>query len=587
MSTGTRNRQSKQSTESRSSLSRDAETERGFICRTFYDRGGKTMSQLFMEAKAAGIDPSWFSDPASRVVWKAAEEIFKGTEFSKINLYLLTRTANRIASNSKDDEERDVTVAKEFFDQSEALVRGTDEYSTYVKLLRDAAIGRRTMEAMTNAAESLASGEDAQQVSSRLIVQAQMILKGAAPTSKVSIAELADEVIDGYIEAHRQIVELGNYEYTPGVQLPWRKLAWAMNGMISGVYILAARPGVGKTAMALNLSRFWSSIGLKVVFNSIDMDPKSYIRRQLVEMSRISQRKMQFAKSTNFEADIAKLKAEAEELKRLEASGNFSLFKEHDIETFKAYCSILKEQGQLDVLVIDYLQLMTFKGCMRMGTTQKTTFVSNLIHEMSVELGIPILCLSQLNRDNTKDGGREPELSDLRESGAIEQDATAVMLLYRDEALRKKWRETEPPVQYARNRVPSPALNSICPIWLKLAKAREGDEGVKIPFVAMQSKYAWYLGDYEAQGQDKFARVYDDWRHDPIEKVWEENGALIRMEDVRAIEQKNREIAAAQHQNYRPRTAEQTQPAHAPGYEGPEIETDTVDVETMMMQEGL
>ena len=559
------------------SLTREAETERGFICRTFYDRGGKTMSQLFVEAKSAGIDPSWFSDPTSRVVWKAAEEIFAGTDFKSINLFLLTRTANRIASKSKDDEERAVKVEKDFFDQSESLVRGSDEYSTYVQLLRDAATGRRTREAMSNAAEALAAGEDAQQVLSRLIVQSQMILKGSAPSSKVSIASLADEIVAEYKEAYHQIVELGNRDYSPGIQLPWRRLAVAMNGMTSGVYILAARPGVGKTALALNFARFWTSIGLKVVFNSIDMDPKSYIRRQLVEMSRISQRKMQFAKSRDFAADIAKIEAEVAELKKLEANGNFSLFKEHDIESFKAYCTIMKDQGKMDVLVIDYLQLMTFKGCMRMGTTQKTTFVSNLIHEMSVELGIPILCLSQLNRDNTKEGGREPELSDLRESGAIEQDATAVMLLYRDEALRKKWRETEPPVQYARNMAPSPALDAICPVWLKLAKAREGTEGVKIPFVAMQSKYAWYLGDYEAKEKDdKFARVYDDWRHDPIEKVWEQNGALIRTEDKRLLEQKNLELAAAQdaylHGN-----------APAPAQPAPEPETEPeTDVETLI-----
>ena len=530
-----------------SPLSKEAETERGFICRTFYARGGKTMAQMFVEAKSAGVDPSWFSDPTSRVVWKAAEEIFGGTDFKAINLFMLQRTANKIASKSKDDEEKMVKVEKSFFDQSDALVRGTDDFKTYINLLRDAATGRRMKEAMSNASEALAAGEYAQSVVSRLIVQSQMILKDTTPSSKVSIGTLADEIVAEYKEAYHQIVELGNVDYAPGIRLPWRRLADAMNGMNAGVYILAARPGVGKTALALNFSRFWTSIGLKVVFNSIDMDPKSYIRRQLVEMSRISQKKMQFARSKDFAADIAKIEAEVAELKRLEKSGNFSLFKEHDIESFKAYCTIMKDQGQLDVLIIDYLQLMTFKGCMRMGTTQKTTYVSNLIHEMSVELGIPILCLSQLNRDNTKDGGREPELSDLRESGAIEQDATAVMLLYRDEALRKAWRESNPPVQYARNMMPSPALDAICPVWLKLAKAREGTEGVKIPFVAMQSKYAWYLGDYKATEKgEKFARVYDDWRHDPIEKVWEANGALISTAEQLEIERKNRELAAAQ-----------------------------------------
>lgn len=552
--------------------SRETETERGFIARTFYVRGGKDMSQQFVEAKSAGVEASWFSDPASRVVWKAAEKIFKGDNFKGINLFQIQRTANSIAAKSDDDEEKSVTIDKAFFDRSESLVRGTDDFSTYVQMLRDAAIGRRTKEAMMNAAEALASGEDAQSAASHLIVQIQTILKGTAPSSKVSIANLADQIVAEYREAHRQIVELGNTEYTPGIRLPWQKLALHLNGMTDGVYILAARPGVGKTALALNFARFWTSIGLKVVFNSIDMSPKSYIKRQLVEMTRISQRKMQFAKSpAYFEQDIAKICAEVEELKRLEANENFALYAEHDIEKFKAYCSILKDQGKVDVIIIDYLQLLTFKGAMRMGTTQQTTIVSNLIHEMTVELGIPILCLSQLNRDNTKEGGREPELSDLRQSGAIEQDATAVMLLYRDEALRKRWRETEPPTQYARNSANLESLNAICPVWMKIAKSREGDEGVKIPFVAMQSKYAWYLGDYKASGAEKFARVYDDWRHDPIEEVWARNGALIRTADERAIEQKNRELLAAQQNLGRTSAPQPTKPADTTS---PDPETD-------------
>lgn len=519
--------------------SREATIERGFICRTFYDRGGKTMAQLFVEAKSHGIDPSWFTDPQSRLVWKAAEELFKGSDFSSINLFKLGRTANRLAAQSKDPEDEGLSISKDFFDQSQALVRGTDDFSTYVQMLRDCALGRKTREAMAAAAEALAAGEDAQSVVSRLISSAQAVLSGAAPRSKVNISGILDEIIADYKEAYHQIVELGNREYTPGVPLPWRKLAYSLNGMTAGVYVLAARPGVGKTSFALNFARFWLDSGLKVVFNSVDMDPKSYLKRQLAEMSRISQRKMQFAKSSDFKADIAKLLAEAEKLKELERRDGFSLFAEYDLEVLKSYCSILKDQGKIDVLIIDYLQLMRFKGDLRMGTTQKATIISNMIHELSVELKIPVLCLSQLNRDNTKDGGREPEVSDLRDSGAIEQDATAVMLLYRNESLRRRWCEETPPVQFARNMQPSPSLNSYCPIWLKLGKAREGDEGVKIPFVVVQNKYAWYQADYEADGDQKFARVYDDWRHDPIEEVWAKNGALIRMADVRAIEEKN------------------------------------------------
>lgn len=497
------------------------------------------MTQTYAEAVKVGVRGEWFTDPAARVIWKAAERLFADGNLTGASLSTLIQSSLRVIRETKDEDEKEVRLDMAFFTDCQTYVRQDDDIQAYCKLLLDAYIARRTKDITTDTLERMASGGGSVSALSLLITQAQNILSLSNSRHELSLAELGDKVVAEYETAYHEIVEKGNYEYTPGIKMPWRKLSYSLNGFDSDVYIVAARPGVGKTSFALNFSRFWLDEGYKVVFNSVDMSPKGFVKRVLSEKSRISSRQMQFAKSSDFKADIAKIKAELAWLKGLEKDGNFKVLKEYDIDALKASVSILKDQGKIDVLVVDYLQLMNCRDAARMGNTAKATYISNTLHAMAVEMGLPILCLSQLNRENTKEGGRDPQLSDLRDSGAIEQDAAAVMLLYRDEALLKKWKETEPPVQFAKNRQPSSSLKALCPVWCLLAKCREGDAGTKIPFVVVQNKYAWYQADYEQRGQESFNRVYDDWRHDPIEKIWEENGSLIKMADVRAIELKN------------------------------------------------
>lgn len=494
------------------------------------------MAQTYAEAIKAGVRSDWFTDPTARVLWKAAERMFEDGNLTGASIANLIQASAGIIRESKDKDEQSVKLSLSFFADCSGYVQPTDDVAAYCKLMIDAYIARKTKDAVTDLMERMASGVGSVSALSSFVNQAQNILSLSNARHELSLSELGDQVVREYETAYHEIVEKGNYEYTPGIKMPWRKLSYALNGFDSDVYIVAARPGVGKTSFALNFSRFWLDNDYKVVFNSVDMSPKGFVKRVLSEKSRISSRQMQFAKSTDFKADIAKIKAELAWMKELENTGNFKVLKEYDIDALRASVTILKDQGKIDVLIVDYLQLMNCRDAARMGNTAKATYISNTLHSMAVELGLPILCLSQLNRENTKEGGREPQLSDLRDSGAIEQDAAAVMLLYRDDALLKKWKDTEPPVQFAKNRQPSGALNALCPVWCLLAKSREGDVGTKIPFVVVQNKYAWYQADYMQKGADAFNRVYDDWRHDPIEKVWDANGSLIKMADVRALE---------------------------------------------------
>lgn len=510
--------------------------ERAFICRTFFARGGESMDRMFVEAKGVGACVDWFTSPFARIIWMAAEKAFASEPRGTVTLQKIVAYANREAKASKDDDERIVRVSADDFLAMREFVAPEKEVDAYAKELRNGMVERRVRELFAKTAEDMVASGDAVGAVSRMVAEANTILDAKSVCKRMGIGELCDKALSDWDEAYHQRTELGNYEWCPGLPLPWRKLSFTLNGFTPDVTILAARPGVGKTSMALNFARYWLDQGLRVVFVSVDMSPLGFVKRQLSERSGISMRKLQFGKSTYYKSDRERIVSEIEALKGLEKSENFVGLVEHNVDAIKAACSILKDQGKIDVLIVDYLQLLSFRGAEKMSTTQKATYISNTLHSLAVELQIPVLCLSQLNRETTKEGGREPQLSDLRDSGAIEQDAANVLLLYRNDALNKKWHGEEPPVQFAKNKEATPALASYCPIWCLVAKCREGDAGTKLPFVVVQNKYSWHLGDYQAEGEEQFQRVYDDWRHDAIENVWDENGALIKMADVRAIE---------------------------------------------------
>ena len=519
--------------------------ERAFLARIFYRRGGRKMTDLYVTAKTEGITPDCFSDPECRLIWEAAEELFNGNDFDDVTLYDVLEKATYLAKKSRNRDIQKLEVTSHFFDGTEKPINGTETIEAFCRLIRDHFIQRNFKELAERCMIEMSGGDSPQTIISSFITRCQDHLASGISRTKISVADEANTAIAEYENAHHHVVELGEANYTPGIPMPWRKLSYAMNGFEPALCILAARPGVGKTSMAVNMARFWMDNGYKVVFNSLDMSGRELIRRQIAELSRVSSRKMKFGKSDKetFEKDMRAVKDAGKRLASLEEGGIYRPMAEYDVDRLKATCRILKDQGKIDVLIVDYIQQMNYAGSERHGDVQKITRVSQMLHSITIELGIPVLALSQLNRSNDKDE-REPRLSDLRGSGAIEQDASYVILLDRAADVRKAWLDPKTaPVQYLANPAKTEILKSFMPVWVTLAKSRDGDAEEKIPFVVVQNKYAWYQADYEADDKfAKFARVWDDWRHDPIEQVWERNGALIRSDARIDIAATNRRI---------------------------------------------
>ncbi|MBC7829354.1 MAG: replicative DNA helicase [Chitinophagaceae bacterium] len=200
--------------------------------------------------------------------------------------------------------------------------------------------------------------------------------------------------------------------------------------------ILAARPSVGKTAFALNLARCAALHITKptpIAFFSLEMSAGQLVQRILSAESEIWLEK------------IARGKLEEHEMKQLYAKGIQKLSQAPifiddtaalNIFELRAKCRRLKNKHNVGLIIIDYLQLMSGTGENRNGNReQEISRISRDLKGLAKELQVPIIALSQLSRavESRKEGNKMPQLSDLRESGAIEQDADMVMFLYRPE----------------------------------------------------------------------------------------------------------------------------------------------------------
>jgi replicative DNA helicase len=199
--------------------------------------------------------------------------------------------------------------------------------------------------------------------------------------------------------------------------------------------ILAARPSVGKTAFALNLARnaaLHPTKATPVAVFSLEMSAAQLVQRILSAESEIWLEK------------ISRGKMEEHEMKQLYARGIQRLAQAPifiddtaalNIFELRAKCRRLKNANNIGLIIIDYLQLMSGTGDRNSNREQEISNISRSLKGLAKELQVPIIALSQLSREveKRKDGNKMPQLSDLRESGAIEQDADMVCFLYRPE----------------------------------------------------------------------------------------------------------------------------------------------------------
>ena len=203
----------------------------------------------------------------------------------------------------------------------------------------------------------------------------------------------------------------------------------------SELLILAARPSLGKTSFAMNLAFNAARAGYYTLFASLEMGNDALADRMLSLQTGIDSSRIQTSKYIAGE-EMPRLERACEKYAALPLmiDDNATL----SVLELRAKCCRLKKQDKLDLVVVDYLQLME-PADKRVPREQQVSGLSRSLKALAKELNIPVIALSQLSRASEQRSGsdRRPMLSDLRESGAIEQDADVVMFLYRQDYYKK------------------------------------------------------------------------------------------------------------------------------------------------------
>ena len=241
-------------------------------------------------------------------------------------------------------------------------------------------------------------------------------------------------IADILAETLKHIEDLGNRDIDlSGVPSGFTELDRVTSGwQNSDLILIAARPSMGKTAFILSMARNMAVIAKKkVAIFSLEMKASELVYRLISAEAEINSKKLKTGKLTDNEWTQLE-----EKLKPLENADIFiddtpsiSLFE------LRSKCRKIQTQYGLDVVMIDYLQLMSGPTDSKMNREQEVSRISRGLKALAKELDVPIIALSQLNRSIEHRTGKRPQLSDLRESGSLEQDADIVIFIHRPEKM--------------------------------------------------------------------------------------------------------------------------------------------------------
>ncbi len=235
------------------------------------------------------------------------------------------------------------------------------------------------------------------------------------------------------IEAKTRIEEISKREGLSGISTGFQKLDKLTSGwQPSDLIIIAARPGMGKTALTLSMARNIAvTKEIPVAFFSLEMSSVQLITRLISAETGLSSEKLRTGKLADHEWQQLNVKVTDLEKAPLYIDDTPSL----SIFDLRAKARRLASQNAIKLIIVDYLQLMTAGSNNKLGNReQEISTISRNLKALSKELDIPVIALSQLSRAvETRGGTKRPMLSDLRESGAIEQDADIVSFIYRPE----------------------------------------------------------------------------------------------------------------------------------------------------------
>ena len=366
------------------------------------------------------ISDADFYIPAHRIIFGAFMALYaQGTPVDEVTVF------DWLVSHSQLEA---VGGAAYLGELSHAVVSGSNA-AHWAKIVRDKAMQRSLINA---SAQIISNCYDASRDVPTLLDESERaifsISERANSKTFSSSGELVRTVFDELTARYN------NKSVTTGVPSGYIQLDKMTAGLQpTDLIIIAARPSMGKTAFALNVAmRAAMSGGATVAIFSLEMSKESLMDRMLcawgrVELSRVRRGFLE-------DEDWVKLSSAADELSRakifIDDTAGLSPL------TLRARCRRLKAEQGLDMVMVDYLQLM--HSSRNDSRELEISDISRNLKALAKELKVPVVALSQLNRKVEERTDKRPVLSDLRESGAIEQDADLIMFIHREDAYNKK-----------------------------------------------------------------------------------------------------------------------------------------------------
>lgn len=307
-------------------------------------------------------------------------------------------------------------------------VAGSTNLAAYARVVRERSTLRQLISAATDIAKAsynpgaLAADDLLQMAEKKVMEISEERPKDGGFLDVNTLLKAAVEKIDVLFRTDSDLTGVS----TGLAELNSRTSGWQPGELI----ILAARPSMGKTALALNFVEAALMTQAKpVLVFSLEMPADALVMRMLSSVGRIDQGNIRTGRLT--EEDWPKLEAAARKLKDkllfIDDTAGLT-----PTEVRSRTRKIAREHGNPSLIMIDYLQLMHVAGSTD-GRTQEVSEISRAMKAIAKEFSCPVICLSQLNRGVESRPNKRPMNSDLRESGAIEQDADVILFIYRDE----------------------------------------------------------------------------------------------------------------------------------------------------------
>ena len=425
--------------------------------------GAILVSPRCMDKVIEHLRPDSFYKPAHRYVYEAMLQLYNSGE-DKIDIVSVSDLLNI-------NQKLELVGGRAFINDLSYKTITTANVEYYAKIVQEKAIKRSLISA---GSEIVSAGYDLNPIEESLEQAEKLIFDIASQKASQALCPIKDLVYDTYAEIEERYNNKGQLT---GVPTSFYDLDTMMNGLQkSDLIILAARPAMGKTAFALNIAQ---NVALKantpVAIFSLEMSKKQLVQRLLCAEAEVDTQRL---KTGNMQAkDWEKL---------ANAMSNFSEAPIYIDDTagctitdLRAKCRRLAmAEKNLGLIVIDYLQLI--EGTGREDRMQQISSISRGLKILAKELNVPIIALSQLSRAVESRTDKRPMLSDLRESGSIEQDADIVMFIYRDEYY-KNANDDEEQAEKAANKGEAEII---------IAKHRNGPVGtVKLLFQGSITKF--------------------------------------------------------------------------------------------------